>query len=113
MKRYNRLFSLIVLLISPWLISPWAAAQEQGDIAAGKESAFTCMGCHGQQGMRNAYPGYRVPKLGGQSAQYISIALKAYRDGERIHPTMQGHAASLSDEDIVNISSYFASIEDN
>ena len=85
----------------------------QGDAEIGKEKAFTCMGCHGQAGIRNAYPAYRVPKLGGQGAEYISIALRAYRSGERIHPTMQGHAASLSDEDIDNIGAYFGSIVDD
>ena len=85
----------------------------QGDAETGKDSAFTCMGCHGQDGIRNAYPGYRVPKLGGQGGEYISIALKAYRSGERSHPTMRGHAASLSDEDIANIAAYFAGIQNN
>lgn len=85
----------------------------QGDAEIGKEKAFTCMGCHGQVGIRNAYPGYRVPKLGGQSAEYINIALKAYRSGERSHPTMQGHAASLSDADIDNISAYFGNIQND
>jgi len=85
----------------------------QGDAEQGKQRAFTCMGCHGQDGIRNAYPGYRVPKLGGQGEEYIMIALKAYRSGERSHPTMRGHAASLSDEDIANIAAYFSSIQNN
>ena len=67
-----------------------------GDIEAGKDSAATCMGCHGAPGIRNAYPVFRVPKLGGQQEQYLVVALKAYQSGERSHPTMQAQAGSLT-----------------
>ena len=90
-----------------------AGVMAQGDAEAGKEHVFTCMGCHGQEGVRNAYPGYQVPKLGGQGGEYIEIALKAYRSGERSHPTMRGHAASLNDDEIANIAAYFSSIQNN
>lgn len=83
------------------------SALAQGDPAAGKELAYTCMGCHGIDGYRNAYPSYRVPKLGGQRAAYIENALKAYRDGTRPHPTMQAQGGSLSDKDIADIAAWF------
>jgi len=82
----------------------------EGDVAAGKELGYTCLGCHGIEGYRNAYPSYRVPKLGGQKAGYIEIALQGYRAGTRQHPTMEGQANSLTDKDIADISAYFASI---
>ena len=78
-----------------------------GDIEAGKDSAATCMGCHGAPGIRNAYPVFRVPKLGGQQEQYLVVALKAYQSGERSHPTMQAQAGSLTDTEINNNSAYF------
>lgn len=82
----------------------------EGDLEAGKELAYTCLGCHGIEGYRNAYPSYRVPKLGGQKAGYLEIALKGYRAGTRQHPTMEGQATSLSDQDIADVSAYLASI---
>ena len=82
-------------------------ALAQGDPDAGKELAYTCMGCHGIDGYRNAYPSYRVPKLGGQRSEYIESALKAYRDGTRPHPTMQAQGGSLSDQDIEDIAAWF------
>ncbi len=87
-----------------------AAALATGDAEQGRLRAQTCMGCHGAPGMRNAYPGYRVPKLGGQHAQYLMDALKAYKQGLRSHPTMQAQAADLSDEDIANIAAYFSQL---
>lgn len=82
----------------------------EGDAAAGKDIAYTCLGCHGIEGYRNAYPSYRVPKLGGQKAGYLEIALKGYRAGTRQHPTMEGQAASLSDQGIADVAAYLASI---
>lgn len=85
------------------------AASAQGDIEAGRAKAYTCLGCHAVEGYRNAYPSYRVPKLGGQHPEYIASALKAYQSGDRQHTTMQALASTLSDQDIQDIAAYFAS----
>ena len=70
----------------------------------------TCTGCHGIPGYNNIYPTYKVPKIGGQNYEYLVSALKAYRDGERDHATMELQANSLSDDDIEDVSAYFASL---
>lgn len=82
-----------------------------GDIEKGKLTSYTCTGCHGIKFYMNAYPSYHVPRLGGQNEAYIISALKAYRSGERSHPTMKAQAGSLSDENINNIAAYFASLK--
>jgi cytochrome c553 len=79
------------------------------DPARGADIAYTCLGCHAIPGYRNVYPSYRVPKLGGQKAAYIEIALQGYRRGTRHHQTMQAQAAQLSDQDIADVAAYFAS----
>lgn len=81
-----------------------------GDPAAGRLKADTCMGCHGVSGYFNVYPSYRVPKLGGQSAAYIESALKAYRAGARKHDTMHANATGLSDQDMADVAAFIASI---
>ena len=83
----------------------------EGDIEKGRLTAQTCMGCHGAPGMRNAYPGYRVPKLGGQHPGYIVAALQAYKNEQRSHPTMRAQAADLTDEDMADIAAYFSSLK--
>lgn len=100
---------LHVLALSACLLFG-SAAQAAGDAERGKLRAQTCMGCHGAPGMRNAYPGYRVPKLGGQHDFYIVRALKAYQEGRRSHPTMQAQAADLSEQDMADIAAYFSSL---
>jgi cytochrome c553 len=84
-------------------------AQADGDPAAGKQKAETCLGCHAVEGYFNVYPSYRVPKLGGQSGKYIESALKAYRDGQREHGTMHANAANLSDQDMADIGAWMES----
>lgn len=94
------------------LLAP-AAALAEGDPAAGKVKAYTCTGCHGIPGYNNVYPTYKVPKIGGQNYAYLVSALKSYRAGDREHPTMVLQASSLSDEDIQDISAFFASLGAN
>ena len=81
-----------------------------GDPDRGRVLASTCGGCHAIPGYRNAYPSFRVPMLGGQHAEYIVLALKAYKDKQRPHLTMQAQAASLSDQDMQDVAAYFANL---
>ena len=85
-----------------------AGAMAAGDPAAGKIKSFTCMGCHGVPSYNNVYPTYKVPKLGGQHAQYLAAALQAYKDGQRSHQTMQAQAQALSEQDMQDIAAFFA-----
>jgi len=105
----TKLVALIAaLLLATALFARPAVAD--ADVEAGKQIGYSCLGCHGIDGYRNAYPSYRVPKLGGQKAAYLEIALKGYRDDKRSHPTMTGQASSLTDQDIENVAAYLASI---
>ena len=98
---------LTLCIACAFLASPAAA---QGDAERGAKLAYTCLGCHGIEGYRNAYPSYRVPKLGGQKAAYLLAALQGYQDGTREHPTMQAQASSMSDQDMQDLAAYFSSI---
>ena len=81
------------------------------DLANGRRLAYTCQGCHGVTGYKNVYPSYKVPLIGGQSQAYLSQALHAYRDGKRLHPTMQAQSRSFSEQDIADLSAYLSSME--
>jgi cytochrome c553 len=83
----------------------------EGDAGRGAVLAETCTGCHGVAGYYNAYPSYPVPKLGGQNADYIEVALQGYRRGTRSHVTMRAQASSLSDQDIADVAAYFSSLQ--
>lgn len=80
----------------------------EGDAKRGASLAYTCLGCHGIPNYKNAYPTYRVPKVGGQHAKYLDAALKDYASGVRPHPTMHSQAATLTDQDRADIAAYLA-----
>jgi cytochrome c553 len=78
-----------------------------GDVEAGKEIAVkVCAACHGADG-NSQIP--TNPKLAGQYESYLARALMDYQSGARKNPIMSGFAATLSDEDIENVSAYFSS----
>ena len=86
-------------------------ATTAGNAANGKQLTFTCQGCHGVVGYKNVYPTYHVPKIGGQSQQYLLNALTEYKQGKRKHPTMQAQAESFSDQDIADIAAFLSTLK--
>jgi len=83
-------------------------ATAKADAVRGKAISYTCLGCHGVPGYKNAYPNYSVPELKGQHPEYLVAALKEYRSGERSHFTMHSQASELSDQDMSDIAAFFA-----
>jgi cytochrome c553 len=84
----------------------------EGNPDEGRIKVYTCTGCHGIDGYRNAYPEYHVPRIHRQNFEYIVAALTAYRSGERSHPTMRAQGESLSDQDIADIAAYLAASDE-
>lgn len=78
-----------------------------GDAQAGAGKAAVCAACHGAQGVAIA-PTF--PNLAGQSATYLYVQLKEFHDGERNDPVMTAQAAALSDADMRDLASYYASL---
>lgn len=104
----NKLFITAVSGLCAFFLNAHAS-ELTGNVQAAKGKISMCMGCHGVEGYRASFPEvYPVPMIGGQNAQYIESALKAYRKGDRKHPTMRSIAASLSDQDIADLAAYYA-----
>lgn len=104
MKLSNTL-AMACLLLAALLAAPAHAA---GDPDQGKQLAYTCTGCHGIEGYKNAYPNYHVPRIAGQNYDYLLAALTAYKKGERNHPTMRAQAQSFTDEEIQNLAAFIS-----
>lgn len=77
-----------------------------GNAAEGENKSAVCIACHGTDG-KSTQPNY--PNLGGQQQNYLSKAMRDFRDGARQDPVMSSFAASLSDTDIEDISAWYAS----
>ena len=83
-----------------------ATSAPKPDVARGKQIATTvCAACHGPQGLSVAPAN---PHLAGQDAWYIERQLEAFKSGKRPSPIMQGMAASLTPEDMLNVGGYYA-----
>jgi cytochrome c553 len=84
-----------------------APALSAGDAAAGKTKSVTCAACHGEAGAKPIMPIY--PILAGQHADYLAKALNDYKTGARKDPIMAGMAGPLTDQDIADLTAFFAS----
>ena len=79
-----------------------------GEVAAGRQKAAVCAVCHGPLGLA-VLPD--APKLAGQPEMYLVAQLKAYRGGTHQHEVMSLMAKPLSDADIDNLASWYASLK--
>jgi cytochrome c553 len=106
----NKLLSSLATALVACVTLVAAQAQEvPGDANSGAKKNAMCIGCHGIVGYQASFPEvHKVPKIAGQGAKYIASALNAYKKGDRKHPTMRGIAASLTDQDIADLSAYYA-----
>ena len=87
------------------------ATVHSADLAAGKAKAEgVCIACHGADGNS---PLAINPKLAGQNAAYLVKQLQEFKSGERQNPVMMGMAAALTDEDMLNVSAFYASQKSN
>lgn len=99
----------VLALMAAATLAVSANAMAGGDIAKGKAKATTvCAACHGADG-RGKTPMY--PNLHGQKEAYLVKQLKAFKDGSRKDPIMNGMAKPLSDDDINNVAAYFSSLK--
>ena len=78
------------------------------DLAAGKEKAGMCAGCHGDNGVSQTE---NIPSLAGQPDQFIQWQLVFFRSGARKNELMQPIVEQIDNEDIRNLGAYFASLD--
>ena len=80
--------------------APAAKAEPKGDLGAARDKVSMCIGCHGIPGYKWAFP-----------EKYIYNALQAYKKGDRTHQSMRAIAASLSDQDMLDLAAFWASMK--
>ncbi len=98
----NSLAPLLAAALAVACGSSWANAE------AGKLKARACTVCHGPMGIATLP---QAPNIAGQPEGYLVEQLKAYRSGRRANEMMALMAKPLSDEDIVDLAAWFASIK--
>ena len=104
----RRRFVVLVLVLELLGLSALVSASRAADaIAAGKEKAEICAGCHGDNGISQTE---NIPSLAGQQDQFTQWQLVFFRGGARKNELMQQIAEQVSNEDIRNLGAYFASL---
>ncbi len=84
-----------------------AAAAAPGDAAKGQIIATNvCGACHTFDGSRGT-PAY--PILQGQHPEYLVKQLTEFKAGKRVNAIMNGMAATLSEADMKNVATFYAS----
>jgi cytochrome c553 len=94
---------------------PVATMAAEGNPAAGKARAEAagCFACHGVDGVATAdglATDKNVPNLAAQPDLYLQFQLVFFRKGVRKNEVMNAMAEQLSDDDLRNVSAYFASL---
>jgi len=82
-------------------------AARAAEVAAGKEKAELCVGCHGEGGISQME---NIPSLAAQPDQFIQWQLVFFRAGTRKNEQMQPIVEQLNNDDIRNLGAYFASL---
>jgi cytochrome c553 len=110
LRKMNKLLlSVSALLVASVTAFSAYAEDIKGDAKAGQKKNAMCIGCHGIVGYQASFPEvHRVPMISGQGEAFISASLHAYKKGERKHPSMRGIAESLTDQDIADLSAFYA-----
>lgn len=76
-----------------------------GEIENGRRLAEECAACHGADG--NATKA-SMPSLAGQDARYFIKGMNHYKDGERNHQKMFEAVEKLSEQDMIDLASFYA-----
>ncbi|NNK33141.1 MAG: cytochrome c4 [Xanthomonadales bacterium] len=98
--------SVLLRAIATLLVLVSSQAYAAGDAAAGQSKSAICAACHGVDG-NSAVPNW--PKLAGQHEQYLLRQLQLIKSGARPVPEMMAITPGLSDQDLMDLSAYFAS----
>ncbi|MHA0035803.1 c-type cytochrome [Deinococcus sp. PESE-13] len=85
--------------------NPLALQFKTPSAARGATIAGTCAGCHGKTGVSVQAD---IPSLAGQIPNYTQFQLAAFRAKLRPSNVMQQVASKLSDQDIADLSAYYA-----
>lgn len=93
-------------LVSAVLIAVAPQLSAQGDPEAGQSKSALCATCHGADGNSQIAMN---PKLAGQSYKYLLKQLQDYQSGARQDATMTAMVANLSEQDMQDLSAWYAS----
>jgi cytochrome c553 len=89
-------------------VIPLLMAARQAEKAPPAVAAKLCQSCHGAHG--EGTPAAGIPRLAGQSADYLDKQLRDYASGSRENAIMHQWAIQLKDAQRAEVAAYYASL---
>ncbi|MFN3595431.1 MAG: c-type cytochrome, partial [Thiobacillaceae bacterium] len=105
MRLRHALLLALMSATTTWAATAPATAPRGDPAKAQKIVSEVCGACHGNDG-NSTNPAY--PNLAGQHPEYITKQLHDFKSGARRNAIMAPNVVGLSDEDMLNLSAYFA-----
>ena len=103
MKLLKPFYIFVLLSISPYIFAD--NRDDSLELEQAKKIVTNlCIACHGIDGNS---PLPANPNLSGQHAGYITKQLMQFKNGERNNAVMKGMVANLTEQDMINLGSYF------
>ena len=100
---YEQILSRCVLALFTLSLLVSAARGVSADAAL----AQTCAACHGKDGISESD---LWPNLAGQKEGYLSNAIRQFRDGARVEPTMQPFVQALTEDEIDSLAAHYSNL---
>ena len=96
------------MLLPVFLVALTGTSTAAPSSAKGKAISGQCAACHGNDGkaVNTSYP-----NLAGQNYQYLLQTLEQFKNGQRINSIMQALTLGLSEQQLEDLSAYYASIQ--
>ena len=109
MKLLKPFYIFVLLSISPYIFAD--NRDDSLELEQAKKIVTNlCIACHGIDGNS---PLSANPNLSGQHAGYITKQLMQFKNGERDNAVMKGMVANLTEQDMINLGSYFEQQKQN
>jgi len=109
MKLLKPFYIFVLLSISPYIFAD--NRDDSLELEQAKKIVTNlCIACHGIDGNS---PLPVNPNLSGQHAGYITKQLMQFKNGERDNAVMKGMVANLTEQDMINLGSYFEQQKQN
>ena len=109
MKLLKPFYIFVLLSISPYIFAD--NHDDSLELEQAKKIVTNlCIACHGIDGNS---PLPANPNLSGQHAGYITKQLMQFKNGERDNAVMKGMVANLTEQDMINLGSYFEQQKQN
>ena len=106
-RRMRKIAAASLAIVAAYALQMRATAVPA--VKQGPPNSWVCQRCHGAEGEGNTQA--MIPRLAGQTPDYLEKQLRDYQSGARDNPVMQTFAKPLNDADRAQLATYFSALK--